>query len=272
MAPSAALATAPPREAPNVSRDRPLVHETRARRIQRNRCLSEAATRRTEHAESRRAAMAPSGETAQAPKAEASATARRPRRQAPRRPSPRQRIRPPRQPPFLRSPPKRRRRRAIDQAKAVDVARPPASHPAATAVLGADAGAVAPAAVGTRSWRSREDRSATGRSGDGGEGPFERSACAARSGESRNAYARKDRRTRRARDPPDGAGEGLAGQGPDPLDRRGGKVRRSHAPRCARRSQSRRRERGERRVARVRRRRRRRKGRRTVPRLKSGRA
>ena len=29
MAPSAALATAPPREAPNVSRDRPLVNETR---------------------------------------------------------------------------------------------------------------------------------------------------------------------------------------------------------------------------------------------------
>ena len=29
MAPSAALATAPPREAPNVSRDRPIVHETR---------------------------------------------------------------------------------------------------------------------------------------------------------------------------------------------------------------------------------------------------
>ena len=74
MAPSAALATAPPREAPNVSRDRPLVHETRGDEVNeivsfRGGDKADGAT-----AKANAAAMAPSGETAQAPKAEASAT------------------------------------------------------------------------------------------------------------------------------------------------------------------------------------------------------
>jgi hypothetical protein len=75
MAPSAALATTPPREAPNVSRDRPLVNETR--RDELNEMLSfrgddKAADGSTLKAKA--AAMAPPGDTAQAPKAEPSAT------------------------------------------------------------------------------------------------------------------------------------------------------------------------------------------------------
>ena len=71
MAPSAALATAPPREAPNVSRDRPLVNETR--RDELNEMLSfkggdKAADRSTPKADA--PAAAPSGITAQSPKAE----------------------------------------------------------------------------------------------------------------------------------------------------------------------------------------------------------
>ena len=99
MAPSAALATAPPREALNVSRDRPLVNETR--RDELNEMLSfkggdKAADGSTPKADAPAAVPA-----AQPPVvAEARETAQ-----------PRQRIRPPREALFLPPPPKRRRRR-----------------------------------------------------------------------------------------------------------------------------------------------------------------
>ena len=117
MAPSAALATAPPREAPNVSRDRPLVNETR--RDELNEMLSfkggdKAADGSTPKADA--PAAVPSGITAQSPKAEppsrtAPRLSRRSWRRRLRRPAPRQRIRPPREALFLPPPPKRRRRR-----------------------------------------------------------------------------------------------------------------------------------------------------------------
>ncbi len=74
MAPSAALATAPPREAPNVSRDRPLLHETRGDEV--NEIVSFRGGDKADGAmaKANAAAMAPSGDAAQAPKAEASAT------------------------------------------------------------------------------------------------------------------------------------------------------------------------------------------------------
>ena len=200
MAPSAALATAPPREAPNVSRDRPLVHETRGDEVNeivsfRGGDKADGAT-----AKANAAAMAPSGETAQAPKAEASATeapaaeARGTAEPAPAHPASETSAAPPVAPEATPPP-------AIDQAKAVDVARPPASHPAAPPPSAPTPSAVArdlappaaalPAEPGLGAAAKIEARLADLEIG--GEGPFERSACAARSGESRNAYARKDR-------------------------------------------------------------------------------
>ncbi len=77
MAPSAALATAPPREAPNVSRDRPLVNETRRDELTEMMSFKagdKAADGSTPKADA--PAAAPSGITAQSPKAEpSSATA-----------------------------------------------------------------------------------------------------------------------------------------------------------------------------------------------------
>ncbi len=77
MAPSAALATAPPREAPNVSRDRPLVNETR--RDELTEMLSFKGGDKAVDGSRPKAdapATAPSGITGQSPKAEpASATA-----------------------------------------------------------------------------------------------------------------------------------------------------------------------------------------------------
>ncbi len=71
MAPSAALATAPPREAPNVSRDRPLVNETRRDELTEMMSFKgadKAANGSTPKADA--PAAAPSGITAQSPKAE----------------------------------------------------------------------------------------------------------------------------------------------------------------------------------------------------------
>ena len=71
MAPSAALATAPPREAPNVSRDRPLVNETRRDELTEMMSFKggdKAADGSTPKADA--PAAAPSGITAQSPKAE----------------------------------------------------------------------------------------------------------------------------------------------------------------------------------------------------------
>ena len=71
MAPSAALATAPPREAPNVSRDRPLVNETRRDEFTEMMSFKggdKGADGSTPKADA--PATAPSGITAQSPKAE----------------------------------------------------------------------------------------------------------------------------------------------------------------------------------------------------------
>ncbi len=71
MAPSAALATAPPREAPNVSRDRPLVNETRRDELTEMMSFKgadKAAEGATPKADAPAAAR--SGITAQSPKAE----------------------------------------------------------------------------------------------------------------------------------------------------------------------------------------------------------
>ena len=133
MAPSAALATAAPREAPNVSRDRPLVHETRGDEF--NEIVS---FRGGDKANANVAAMPPSGETAQAPKAEASATeAQGTAERAPAHPASETSAAPPVAPEATPPP-------AIDHAKAVDVARPPASHPAGPPSLAPTPGAVAP--------------------------------------------------------------------------------------------------------------------------------
>jgi hypothetical protein len=131
MAPSAALATAPPREAPNVSRDRPLVHETRGDEV------NEIVSFRGD-------------DKAQAPKAEASATealaaeARRTAEPAPAHPASETSAVPPVAPEATPPP-------AIDQAKAGDVARPPTSDPAAPPPLAptpsADARDLAPPAA-----------------------------------------------------------------------------------------------------------------------------
>jgi hypothetical protein len=129
MAPSASLATAPPREAPNVSRDRPLVHETRGDEV--NEIVSFRGDDKADGAmaKANAAAMAPSGETAQAPKAEASATeapvaqARGTAEPASAHPASETSAAPPVASGATPPP-------AIDQAKAVDVARPPTSHPA----------------------------------------------------------------------------------------------------------------------------------------------
>ena len=112
MAPSAALATAPPREEPNVSRDRPLVNETR--RDELNEMLSfkggdKAADGSTPKADA--PAAAPSAITAQSrrrnprPRQPRLRLSRRSWRRRPRRPAPRQRIRPPREALFLPSAP-----------------------------------------------------------------------------------------------------------------------------------------------------------------------
>ena len=61
MAPSAALATAPPREAPNVSRDRPLVNETRGDEVNEMVSFKGGDKADGATAKANAAAMAPSG-------------------------------------------------------------------------------------------------------------------------------------------------------------------------------------------------------------------
>jgi hypothetical protein len=127
MAPSAALATAPPREAPNVSRDRPLVHETPGDEVTEIVSFrgGDKADGAMAKANANVAAMPPSGDTAQAPKAEASSTETQGTAQpAPEHPASETSAVPPVAPEATPPP-------AIDRAKAVDVARPPTSHPAA---------------------------------------------------------------------------------------------------------------------------------------------
>ena len=131
MAPSAALATAPPREAPNVSRDRPLVNETR--RDELNEMLSfkggdKAADGSTPKADA--PAAVPSGITAQSPKAEPPSATAAPAAQppvdgsapAPAHPASERSAVPPSAPEATPPAP-------IDQAKSADAAQTPASLP-----------------------------------------------------------------------------------------------------------------------------------------------
>ena len=117
MAPSAALATAPPREAPNVSRDRPLVNETR--RDELNEMLSfkggdKAADGSTPKADAPAAVPA-----AQPPVV---AEARETAQPAPAHPASERSAVPPSAPEATPPAP-------IDQAKSADAAQTPASHP-----------------------------------------------------------------------------------------------------------------------------------------------
>ena len=116
MAPSAALATAPPREAPNVSRDRPLVNETR--RDELNEMLSfkggdKAADGSTPKADAPAAVPA-----AQPPVV---AEARETAQPAPAHPASERSAVPPSAPEATPPAP-------IDQAKSADAAQTPASH------------------------------------------------------------------------------------------------------------------------------------------------
>jgi len=115
MAPSAALATAPPREAPNVSRDRPLVNETR--RDELNEMLSFKGGDKAADASTRKAdapatvppaqsVVAVAHETAQASPADPASEGRAVPRSAPEATPP----------------------APIDQAKSADAAQTPASH------------------------------------------------------------------------------------------------------------------------------------------------
>ena len=136
MAPSAALATAPPREAPNVSRDRPLVNETRGDEL--NEVLSfKGGDRVAEGSPPKVAAPAaiPSGNKAQSPKADPppaiEAPAARPpvvaearwtAEPAPAHPASERSAVPP-------SAPEAKPPALIEQAKSTDAAQEPASHP-----------------------------------------------------------------------------------------------------------------------------------------------
>ena len=118
MAPSAALATAQPREAPNVSRDRPQVHETRGDEV--NEILSFKGGDKAEASATEAPAAETRGTAEPAPAHPASETSAAPPVASGGTPPP-----------------------AIGQVKAVDVARPPTSHPATPLPSAPTPGAVA---------------------------------------------------------------------------------------------------------------------------------
>src|SRR5208283_5361718 len=137
MAPSAALATAPPREAPNVSRDRPLVNETRRDELTEMMSFKggdKAADGSPPKADA--PAAAPFAITAQSLKAEPPPATAAPAAQLPVVvPAPETASPAPAHPASERTavPPAAPEAKAPGPAeltKGVDVARPPASHPA----------------------------------------------------------------------------------------------------------------------------------------------
>jgi hypothetical protein len=131
LAPSAALATAPPREAPNVSRDRPLVNETR--RDELNEMLSFRGGDMAAYGSTLKADAPPTVPAVQLPvMAEARETAQAP----PAHPaSERSAVSP--------SAPEATPPAPIDQAKSAEAAQTPASHLVTTLSLAATPGAVA---------------------------------------------------------------------------------------------------------------------------------
>ena len=152
MAPSAALATAPPREEPNVSRDRPLVNETR--RDELNEMMSFKGGDKAADGSPPKAdapAEAPPAITAQSPKSEPPAATAAPAAQPPVVAQAAETASPvPAHPASERTavPPAAPEAKApgpAEQTKAVDVARMPASHPATPPSLGPTPSAVAPA-------------------------------------------------------------------------------------------------------------------------------
>ena len=152
MAPSAALATAPPREEPNVSRDRPLVNETR--RDELTEMMSFKGGDKVADGSPPKAdapAEAPPAITAQSPKSEPPAATAAPAAQPPVVAQAAETASPvPAHPASERTavPPAAPEAKAPGPAeltKAVDVARVPASHPATPPSLGPTPSAVAPA-------------------------------------------------------------------------------------------------------------------------------
>ena len=130
MAPSAALATAPPREALNVSRDRPLVNETRREEL--NEMLSFKGTDKAADGSTPKADAPAAVPAAAAPVADAHETAQ----PAPAHPASERSAVPPSA--SEATPPA-----PIDQAKSADAAQTPASHPVLPLSLAPTPGAVA---------------------------------------------------------------------------------------------------------------------------------
>jgi len=167
MAPSAALASAPPREEPNVSRDRPLVNETRRDELTEMMSFKgggKAADGSPPKADA--PAAAPSAITAQSLKVEPPPATAAPAAQPPVVAQAPETARPAPAHPGTVVPPAAREAKALGPAeqtkavdvaaraadgaqapapKAVDVARPPASHPATPFSLAPPPSAVAPA-------------------------------------------------------------------------------------------------------------------------------
>ena len=131
MAPSAALATAPPREAPNVSRDRPLVNETR--RDELNEMLSFKGGDKAADGSTPKADAPATVPAAQPPVV---AEARETAQPAPAHPASERSAVPPSAPEATPPAP-------IDQAKSADAAQTPASHLVTPLSLAPTPGAVA---------------------------------------------------------------------------------------------------------------------------------
>ena len=131
MAPSAALATAPPREALNVSRDRPLVNETR--RDELNEMLSFKGADKAADGSTPKADAPAAVPAAQPPVV---AEARETAQPAPTHPASERSSVPPSAPEATPPAP-------IDQAKSADAAQTPASHPVMPLSLAPTPGAVA---------------------------------------------------------------------------------------------------------------------------------
>ena len=131
MAPSAALATAPPREALNVSRDRPLVNETR--RDELNEMLSFKGADKAADGSTPKADAPAAVPAAQPPVV---AEARETAQPAPAHPASERSAVPPSAPEATPPAP-------IDQAKSADAAQTPAAHPVMPLSLAPTPGAVA---------------------------------------------------------------------------------------------------------------------------------
>jgi hypothetical protein len=243
MAPSAALAMAPPREAPNVSRDRPIVHETRRDELSEMLSFKGVESVPVEASAPANSSIKPTspplsaGDKTQAlgpmKAASAASDAGRPASGA---------SGPPVQAAAFSSDVSAKSPAAVGPAKPIALTQEMPSPQPPALVASSLSGAVQSA--GARPRRDRDDRGAAERSGDGAE-PLERSAGAARSRKGRSPYARKDRGTWNAGRSADGASERRSGRGADDLYSRDREIRRYCPSHGARRGKSRSRKRGE---------------------------